>query len=83
MTSQIVGAFLGGLLSWVLLDAKGAPSIPLKDTPKWWRLATGEFFGTFTFVLAVLVLVRTKSIYKGNNDLTRILFVTLALTFSR
>ncbi len=83
MTSQIFGAFLGGLLSWALLDAKGAPSIPLKDTEKWWRFATGEFIGTFSFVFAVLILVRTQCIYKGTNDLTRILFVTLALTFSR
>jgi len=59
MTAQFLGSLIGGIIAFALLDAKRAPSIPLQSTESWWRFLFSEFFGTFLFVLAVLVLVRS------------------------
>lgn len=60
--SQFIGACCGGALSFAIIGETAAPSIPSED----WRMLggyfVGEAFGTFIFVLVILIMTDDRTV---------------------
>jgi len=57
MVAQFTGAFMGGFVAWAILKDINSP-YPADETAFWvLRDIMGEIFGTWTFVLIILIIV--------------------------
>lgn len=68
--AQFLGACTGGFTAFTLLGMSAAPSIPYDDWTMLGGYFTGEAFGTFTFVLTILIMTddRTKLVDEDSRD---------------
>lgn len=82
MVAQFTGAFIGGFFAWGILKDINSP-YPADETAFWvMRDIMGEIFGTFTFILIILIMTNPKTTF-SRHKILGILTICAGLTFSR